>query len=299
MHAIHQVATLMPGAGIQLVIPPEDLRRWVQLYWVGRPIAADHRGPPRHPLISRPDDYFTILPDGCVDFVVQCAPEPKAWFFGTTTRPVAEPIDGTSVYFGIRFHPGTIWRFLPIEVCDLTDTAVSLSELPTPDAFRALKEVCATDENVLTGKSLASAATELLRAYLLGGLGRTRGGVWLRPSNQVDKVDRALRIISAQPGISVESLASAAATSSRQLERLFLLYVGVSPKNFMRIVRGQYVLAQLRSGTSRLSDLALDAGYADQCHMTRDLRRLFGSTPHALAKNVGFVQDGETPVITE
>src|SRR5262249_59691377 len=84
----------------------------------------------------------------------------------------------------------------------------------------------------------------------------------------------------------VGALAESAAWSPRQLEREFRRRVGLSPKALSRIARFQNLLRlALRHPTRNWAELAADAGYADQAHMTREFRALSGATP--AARSVG------------
>lgn len=65
----------------------------------------------------------------------------------------------------------------------------------------------------------------------------------------------------------------------------FRSLVGVAPKHYELITRLQRVNAVLRSDTAMpLATLAADAGFADQAHMTRDVRRLTGHTPNQIRR---------------
>jgi hypothetical protein len=72
---------------------------------------------------------------------------------------------------------------------------------------------------------------------------------------------------------------SALGIGDRQLRRRFLDAVGYGPKTLERILRFQRFLT-LAGGD--LARLALDAGYADQAHLTRECTRLAGLPPAAL-----------------
>ena len=75
----------------------------------------------------------------------------------------------------------------------------------------------------------------------------------------------------------------AAAPPDRQLLRRFHAAVGYGPKTFARVLRFQRMLALARQRRSRdLGWLALDAGYADQAHMTAECTRLGGAPPARL-----------------
>jgi AraC-like DNA-binding protein len=88
--------------------------------------------------------------------------------------------------------------------------------------------------------------------------------------------------------------------SPRRLHRELTTTCGYGPKTLQRILRLQRVVRSARRGVPRarsLSRLALDAGYADQAHMTREFRDLTGFTPRELlcrdGADVGRWLDGD------
>ncbi|MDF2380546.1 AraC family transcriptional regulator [Nostoc ellipsosporum NOK] len=69
----------------------------------------------------------------------------------------------------------------------------------------------------------------------------------------------------------------------RQLERKFKQQVGLSPKEYSRIIRFQSALSKIKSaGDSSLQDIAFDCGYYDHSHLTNDVKRISGLTPSQL-----------------
>jgi len=83
------------------------------------------------------------------------------------------------------------------------------------------------------------------------------------------------------PRTRVEALAGELGLSERQLRRRCAASAGYGPKTLQRILRFRRFLA-LEGGD--LARRALDAGYADQSHLTRECVRLSGRTPAALAR---------------
>jgi AraC-like DNA-binding protein len=68
--------------------------------------------------------------------------------------------------------------------------------------------------------------------------------------------------------------------SARHFIALFRSAVGLPPKEFFRIRRFNEVAIRLAScRASSISDIAAQAGYADQAHLTREFRDLAGVTP--------------------
>ena len=85
------------------------------------------------------------------------------------------------------------------------------------------------------------------------------------------------RIRLSKGNVRIEALATAVGASRRTLERWFDTELGVSPKQYARIVRFNAVLAAVAEGErAELVDLAVEAGYFDQAHLLLDVRRLAG-----------------------
>ena len=93
-----------------------------------------------------------------------------------------------------------------------------------------------------------------------------------------------------------ESLSRSLHISRRQIERRFLEETGFSPKQLTNLVRYQMLWNGLLHRRFRsLSDAALELGYTDQAHLSREFKRYHTMNIHdALqyaAKDVAFLQD--------
>jgi hypothetical protein len=73
------------------------------------------------------------------------------------------------------------------------------------------------------------------------------------------------------------------AMSFRTVRRRFLRATGLTLSRIRQIERAQQAAALLEQGTPIL-DAVHEAGYADQPHMTRSLRRFYGQTPAQIAR---------------
>jgi hypothetical protein len=73
--------------------------------------------------------------------------------------------------------------------------------------------------------------------------------------------------------------------SPRTVRRHFLQTTGLTPKELQQIERAQQAANLLQQGKSIL-DTVVAAGYADQPHLTRSLKRFFGMTPAQFGKEV-------------
>ena len=90
---------------------------------------------------------------------------------------------------------------------------------------------------------------------------------------------------------SISGTASRYGIGVRQLERRFVRYFGLSPKEWLRVKRFEGSLVKLADDKESLANVAVDAGYADQSHMTRDYRRTTGFTPNQTREGM----NSETP----
>jgi AraC-like DNA-binding protein len=96
------------------------------------------------------------------------------------------------------------------------------------------------------------------------------------------------------PGVAIGRLLSELGLSERSLRRYCHDAFGYGPKMLERILRFQKFLRLLRrSSAPRLSRLAAEAGYADQAHLTREVRRLSGLTPRSFLTADGRLQRGD------
>jgi AraC-like DNA-binding protein len=66
------------------------------------------------------------------------------------------------------------------------------------------------------------------------------------------------------------------------VHRRFLGWVGYGPRTLARVLRLQRAVVLLRSGRPA-AEVAVEAGYADQPHLSREMRALTGRTPRELA----------------
>jgi AraC-like DNA-binding protein len=104
------------------------------------------------------------------------------------------------------------------------------------------------------------------------------------PSSRCDeRVTKGIRFIQQhfQDRISLTDIARAACLSPYYFLRIFREIVGVSPHAYLVQCRLRHAQQLIASGTSRLTlaEIAVEAGFYDQTHLTRHFRQAFGDTP--------------------
>jgi len=77
------------------------------------------------------------------------------------------------------------------------------------------------------------------------------------------------------------ALAKLAGLSARQLERVFSRIIGESPRAYLRRLRLERAATQLRTSSSSILTIALEAGFQSHEAFTRKFRQRFGCTPIA------------------
>ena len=87
---------------------------------------------------------------------------------------------------------------------------------------------------------------------------------------------------------SLDAAADAAGITVRTLDRRFERATGLTAAMYLRLVRFHRARDAIKAGAERLSDVAAEAGYADQAHMTRDFRRFAGETPKLVRQPAAF-----------
>ena len=131
------------------------------------------------------------------------------------------------------------------------------------------------------GRSVAQKSRHVLL------LDRARPGSEAQPHPPVvsgvldDRIRRAMLLMEqhvAEP-LPIADIADRLKLSTRQLERLFQTVVGMRPAVFYRTLRLRYA-RWLLDNTSRLvTDIALDAGFSDCAHFSRQYKAMHGFTP--------------------
>src|SRR5690606_20780055 len=85
-----------------------------------------------------------------------------------------------------------------------------------------------------------------------------------------------------EPVIDTAMMRGDAHYSTRTVRRRFLQATGLTPVSIRQIERARRAMEMLQQGVPIL-DAVHEAGYSDQPHMTRSLRRFIGQTPAQIA----------------
>ena len=208
-----------------------------------------------------------MLPDGCID-VIWISGLPPIVAGPATTASMPETAAGTEIV-GVRFRPGVAPHLLGVGAQELLNRHIALRAIWRHERTARWEDAMARPT---LSEKLESMA-EVITAH----------------AATVDEPDalvsHVVACMATHPRGTVTEIAQRSGFGERQMRRRFVAAVGYGPKTLQRILRMQRLLwLASRDAAPRrnLAGLAFAAGYADQPHMTREVRALTGASPGQL-----------------
>jgi AraC-like DNA-binding protein len=211
-----------------------------------------------------------ILPDGCVDIILNLGEDlliedgnfkfknETVALVGTMTRYKQTLTQSNTHLLGIRFKPLGFSAFYKHSI--LREAANTTSEFEKA----TLPELRTTGLNLI----------ETLDAFYIQRL-----------NNKHNPLVEIVEAIGQATGlISVSQLAKNNYITTRQLERNFESYLGITPKAYLNFVRYQSAFKTIKqnSGKQSLLDIACDRGYYDHAHLSNEIKKHSGLNPSQL-----------------
>lgn len=163
---------------------------------------------------------------------------------------------------GVQLQAGAATLLFGVPAHELAERHTSLDEVWGPAATELRQRLATIDD--------PDALLVTLEQFLLARLPRVRG------------IDPAIALAldlfrRSEP---VAAVVDRIGWSHRRFIDRFQATVGMSPKRFCRVRRLSRVIhLAARRPAASLAELALDAGYSDQPHFTREFREISGMTP--------------------
>jgi AraC-like DNA-binding protein len=243
-----------------------------------------------------PDAGFEpVFPDGCMELVLNLA-DPFERSLGTTVErqdrailvgqllgPIRIRPSGVTDIVGVRFQPWGLRLAGPVEPMELVDRTI-LGEALAPG---------------LAGSVAAALAEMRDLDQRCRFLTRVLGSGLLPPLP--NPPPPALVALAGGRVRSVSSAAWTAGITPRQLERQSARWIGMPPSELVRLARFQRALHRLRRHPDLpLVRIALESGFSDQAHFTRDFGRFAGVSPSAFRAAISdltatFISDPDRP----
>ncbi|GAA2481982.1 helix-turn-helix domain-containing protein [Terrabacter carboxydivorans] len=198
-----------------------------------------------------------------------------ARFYGVVSGLSHTQLTGRGWAVGVMLQPAAGHLVTREPVRAMTDRFVDLTAVPTLDGAgiaRALRSVMGAAP---TDPDAQAMARELVEDALRSLLPVDEEGLLVNAI--VEDVESSPELLR------VDELCSRFDISERTLQRLLHKRIGLGPKWLIRRRRLQEAADRLRDSDAELAGIAMDLGYADQAHFTRDFRLATGMTPGEFA----------------
>lgn len=213
-----------------------------------------------------------VMPDGACNLTL-VEPGPAGEFFASWTGPGAValrvPVFKGVRYRGMRLQPGAFHAFTGLDVASIVGKNVTVESL-LPEWYEALRTVMSPLPSSLLEFSVRAERIFSDRAH---------------HTNLLDAaVQKLVAILVRSEGDEpLGALLESFGLSERQLRRRFVAEVGLTPKVFSRLRRVRRACADLlQNAPSGIAAISYEHGYADQAHLSREMRTVFGMSPQLL-----------------
>ncbi|HBH49673.1 MAG TPA: hypothetical protein DDX98_13590 [Bacteroidales bacterium] len=232
-----------------------------------------------------------FLPDGDVQIIFDLTDYPKyiydnetlkeiqsckkVWFSGFRTEPITIPSGKESEMLIVQFKKGKAYPFVIEPMQNLKNFVVDAELVLNPEILNIRDNLLNTPE---PSEKLLVLEQKLLDCYY-------------SQLSENPFVDFAVAAITASPDqCSIKSIAENAGYSQKHIIKIFKEHVGVTPKEFLRVIRFQKVIQQIELQKSvDWSAIAYDCGYYDQSHFISDFKLFSGFTPNVYMANRGEI----------
>jgi len=166
--------------------------------------------------------------------------------------------------FGTYLYPFAIPKFFALPASDMTNISPDLESVLSVEGRRLEQDVIAADSNEERVKIVSSFLEVKLNTS----------------SRELPLIHRAVHDVMAAKGdVNIVQIAREHSFSTRQFERKFKEFAGLSPKLYSRVIRFQAATQYKFNGVRDLTEIAYACGYYDQSHFINDFRQFSGYTP--------------------
>ena len=190
---------------------------------------------------------------------------PNYFLYGQTIEPIELEIQGAYKLIVFQLYPFATRLLLGINPKEINDACYDLMQIKDIQTDKTIS--CLIKEN--TKKQI-----EIISDYILELVKKSS-------SNLDNSIKLAIStIIDSKGKIQIRQLREQLFITERTFERRFRKEIGVTPKQFAKIIQFSFSLNQIQeSDYNELTDIAYDNGFADQSHFIRSFKKYTGETP--------------------
>ncbi len=253
-------------SGFRRILPSVELRLYVQCYWQ---IKTQLPLPSPSTELMHPDGGLgMILNFGDPMYYENNIIQNCGFMDGTHTKTRRMTMSGSIDAIGIRFNPGGAHWFYSVPLSEIGNLTVDLNDL----ALEHFIELCHEERETNPKGDILKYVNKLLLKKFIPEV------------NHDGMSETLLKRIQATKGLSpISDSVKDIGRSYRQIERLFKNDLGMTPKQYARLVRvenARYLLKK-RNKNQSFTEIGEKSGFYDQAHFIREFNSIIGLTPMA------------------
>jgi len=185
---------------------------------------------------------------------------------------------GKTGFISILFKPHSVKLFFDLSPVEISNEIIDLNLIIKNEAKIILEKIEEIKDN--------SIRIQIIENFLIKQYKEKNTYNFNRLSNCFKSIHIT------KGNIKISDLAKITCLSDKQFYRVFLEYTGISPKEFIKIIRVQNALAQLQQNKQKdLFQMAISCGYYDQSHFIKDFKILTGFTPKEYLESQNIYPD--------
>lgn len=190
---------------------------------------------------------------------------PNFFLYGQTIEPIQLQVYGSYKIIVFQLYPFATRLLINENPKSLNDKCYDLSQVVGVETFKTIGKLVAkgTEQRI-----------QIISDYILGLVKNSS----VNPDNSIKLAVSSL--INSKGLISIKQLREQLYITERTFERRFTKEVGVTPKQFAKIIQFSFSLDQIQeSDYTKLTNIAYDNGFTDQSHFIKTFKKYTGGTP--------------------
>lgn len=193
---------------------------------------------------------------------------PTLFLYGQTLIPIELIMQGTYKLIVFQLYPFVLNSFFNVAPKDLNDKCYNIEQLPDDSGIQVIEKLHKTKPR----HKRISILSDFLNALF----------EHKKREIDLDIASAIKKIIRKKGQVSVQQLYNELYLTERTFERRFINAVGVTAKQFSKIIQFQQSLEQLTvKDYTNLTDIVYANGFADQSHFIKVFKAFTGKTPSA------------------
>ncbi len=194
---------------------------------------------------------------------------------GQTVEPITLDVNGAFKLICIRLYPFAVRILLGISPKVLKDDCYNLRLIENVDTQYTLEKLDQLEDWDDIIEVLADYFNELLK------------NASVNPDYRIKLATNL--ILKANGAISIKALREKLGVAERTFERHFLKEIGVTAKQFAKIIQFSSTMQQMsETDYVNLTEIGYDSGFSDQSHFIRSFKRYAGKTPKEFLQQISL-----------